>query len=131
EELRLHAGVGRVPRVPSVVGAVDAAGRDGGQHLRRLLRVGQDRVERLAAEAGVPLWPLRVVPQTTLELERLTAVAGPEDRAGLGAGVDDVVLDAGYQLPDARDGGIGVLREADGAVGRLRPGLPEVVGAPY
>ena len=130
-ELRLHAGVGRVPGVPAVVGAVDAAGRDGGEHLLRLLRVGQDRVERLAPVAGVPLLALRVLPQAALELEGLTAVGGLEDRAGLGAGVHHAVLDARGQLPDAGDGLAGVLGEADGAVRSLLPGLAEVVRAPH
>ena len=56
---------------------------------------------------------------------------GPEDRAGLGAGVHDAGLGARHQLPDPLDRRVGALGEPDRAVRGLLPGGAEVVGATH
>src|SRR5215207_2822752 len=70
QELRPDALVARRPRGSSVRGLVDPARRDRGRHRVRLLRVRQDRVEGLAAEACTPLGTVRMLPEPALELER-------------------------------------------------------------
>ena len=129
-ELRLDALVGGLPGGPAVASAVDATGRDRRDHRQRVARVREDRVEGLPAVPLAPLGPVRVVPQAALELEGLAAVARAEDRPRLGAGVDHARLGARRELPDAGEGRVGVLGEADRTVGGLLPGLAEVVRTP-
>ena len=89
----------------AVVGLVDAAGRERDGH--RL--AGPSGCGRIVWKA----WPPKPASHSgrcgwsqsaALELEGLAAVGGPEDRAGLGAGVHDVRRSApGRQLPDPLD----------------------------
>ena len=74
--------------------------------------MGQDRVEGLTAVPLVPLLAVRVVPETALQREVLTAVLGAEDGSRLGAGKDHPVLRARHQLPHAGHRRVGVLGEA-------------------
>ncbi len=124
------AAVGGSPGLAGVVGAVHPARRHRHDHAVRVVRVREDRVDRLAAEAGAPLRPVRVVPQRPDELEGLAPVLGAEERGGLGPGVHDVGLRGATrpQLPHLLHAGAGVLGQ-DHDVRGLLPGLAQVVGA--
>src|SRR5689334_14315072 len=90
QELGADALVARRPGPAAVVGAIDAAGRDGDEHPAAVLRVRDDRVQAQAAAARLPLLAVRMLPESLDELERLPRVARLEESGGLDAAVDHV-----------------------------------------
>ncbi len=92
-------------------------------------RVGQHGVHGLAAEPGLPVRAVRMVPEGADQLEAAASVVGAEQRRRFGAGPDHVrLVRAGrHQLPDPPEAGAGVGRERDRRVVGLVPGDAEVV----
>ena len=81
--------------------------------LLRLTRDDCRNVQALAAAAGHPARPVRMLPQPGDQLESLPAVGGPEQRGGLGAGVHDAGLlrPGRRELPHPGQRGVGPGRE--------------------
>jgi hypothetical protein len=129
QEVRLDAGVRGSPGRTAVRRPVDAAGRHRDQHPPRILQMRQNRVDRLAAEAGTPLRPVRVFPEAAHQLVGPAAVRRAEQRRRLGAGVDHVGFrrTCRRDLPDPLDRCSGVRWEGQRRDVRLLPRDAKVV----
>ena len=125
-----NAAVLRGPSSAGIVGAIDAAGRDGDVEAARVRWVLQNRVQRESAIAGHPARAMRMIEQAAHERPVLAAIARFKKRGRLDAAVENVRLigRAERDLPDIfeRDAGIG--GKTDGRFLRIGPGLAEVVG---
>ena len=132
QERNGDAGVARLPRLAAVVAAIDAGRRDGDEDAGRVVRMDEHGVQAQPASARLPLRAMRVVPQTTDELERAPAVVAAEQRRRLDTGVEHVGLvgRARCQLPDPRQRRLGAVREVQCGLLVLGPRRAEVVGPP-
>jgi hypothetical protein len=74
QEVGTHAVVARAPRPPAVVGAIDAARRDGDDHAPAILGVGQDRVQAETAPARLPARAIGMLVQAAHQLPGLAGV---------------------------------------------------------
>jgi len=127
-EVGADALVAGLPGGPAVVGPVDPARAH--RHMECVVgRARQDGVGGRAAEARPPFAAMRVVPQATVQRERLPMVRGFPDGDGLAAGPDDAraALRVRLDLPHPLKGGAVVGPEPDPALLGLSPGLAEVV----
>ena len=89
--------------------------------------MGDDRVEDEPAGAGAPLGTARVVRQALDVLPGPAVVGRLEQPGGLDARVQPV--EARGDVPHGRD--LGAVVAVGEALGRMRPGLAEVVAAPH
>src|SRR5688572_16635315 len=64
KKIRAYADVSRVPARATVVGAIDASGRDRDVHPVFVRGIRKDGVQTQAAAAGLPLRPVRMIEKT-------------------------------------------------------------------
>ena len=94
--------VDRFPRLPPVVAAESAGGRDGDDDTVGVGRVEDDGVETQTARTGLPDAGCVMLAQAGQLLPRLSAVGRAEDSRVLDAGVDSIgVGRRRLQMPDA------------------------------
>src|SRR3990172_9393354 len=102
-------GVPVAPGLPAVLREQHPDGRDGDREAARIPGPRADRVQREPAEPGMPVLAARLLPHPTVELPGQAAVAALEQRGGVDTRVEEPVLLARRDDPDALDAGLRTL----------------------